>query len=152
MFYKKEKYVKDGHMLARCVKIISKLLILDNVSFGSAWSWEKGKPRRENGKLESWGGSLHFYISLLSVNMALIHEFLVLTNRMFHFGGCQMEMQHHQQIMLGMWKRQTDMMNKGRLQSMMIILHQLGRAISPAMGKIWSPEDGLQISSQEFNE
>jgi len=138
---------------------------------GVRGSWEKGKPREEDGKLESWGGggSLHFYIatlcdvmmhsticslnhSLLSVNMALIHEFLVLTNRMFHFGGCQMEMQHHQQIMLGMWKRQTDMMNKGRLQSMMIILHQLGRAISPAMGKIWSPEDGLQISSQEFNE
>ncbi|KAJ6939318.1 hypothetical protein NC651_005685 [Populus alba x Populus x berolinensis] len=27
------------------------------------------------------------------------------------------------------------MMNKGRLRSTMIILHQLGRAISPAMGK-----------------
>jgi hypothetical protein len=68
----------------------------------------RGAERKGNQgeRMGSWrvggGGSLHFYISLLSVNMALIHEFLVLTNRMFHFGGCQMEMQHHQQIMLGM--------------------------------------------------
>jgi hypothetical protein len=80
LFYKKEKYVKGaGHMLARGVKIISKLLILDNVSFGSAWELRERETKGrgwEAGELGGGGVSTFLYSDSLRCHDAFYNLFI----------------------------------------------------------------------------